>query len=104
MKIDLLKNKLGMNLIAILGWFSLILFIYMYVVTYPTLGICLYVLFETILVGLFLLVYFIEIIFKHQIKNKFILCNKLYHIFFVLGLLLSLLLVLFCIKIIIIGI
>lgn len=103
MKITQLKIKLGMNIIAIIGWIALMLFFYMVLVNFPAIGIGIYTFCEIILIGISLLICIVEQIFKHEIKNPFILNNKIYNVFFIIGLSLSAILILFFVKIITIG-
>ena len=88
MKLIDLKNKIGMNLIAVMGW----------IIGFTTL-VCpniwgdgsaiMLVLIVPIMLGfvcIFIGVYFIELLLGHIIKNKFFIENPIYNIFFILGL------------------
>lgn len=85
-----LKNKFGMHLISICGY-VLLYYIFIWPHFLPPgsgFGVVLVIPVIYAFILFFFIVYLIEIIFDHKIKNKFILKNPIYNIFFIIGLLL----------------
>ncbi len=85
-----LKNKFGMHLISICGYVLLyFIFIWPYLMC-EGVFIGLLWMIPIIYIALFysFIIYIIELIANHKIKNKFILKNPIYNFFFIIGLLL----------------
>ena len=93
MKFANLKNKIGMNLISYVGWLTIPMYFDM-VSTAKFFGAIGFLLLQKLaiiipLITLSFITYIIEETLNHRIKNKFILENKLYNLFFIIGLLIS---------------
>ncbi len=85
-----LKNKFGMHLISICGY---VLLYYIFIWPHflpPGSGFGVILVIPIIYIALFysFIIYIIELIANHKIKNKFILKNPIYNFFFIIGLLL----------------
>ena len=98
-----LKNKFGMNLIAIIGWCIIYLYLWIQWTEYKhhgTIGMFVLFLIEIVelLICIGLIIWIVEIVADHKIKNKFILENKIYNIFWIIGMCASLFLTSFTIN------
>ena len=86
--INKLKNKIAMNLIAICGWifiFPIIKNNYIEKSTASGVIYFFYIYLIIICILISILIYLMEIIFNYKIKNKFILNNNFYNLFFIVG-------------------
>lgn len=91
MKFANLKNKIGINLIVLLGWVALY---YGFIAPHfwgdgSSFILVFFIPLLLIAIGICFCIYLIELLSGYKIKNKFILENKVYNIFFIIGLLVS---------------
>lgn len=109
MNLNDLKNSLSANIIAISGWVivSYPLFIKFFcssfdgnVIGFIVSPIYLSIYFFTLIIAI--LVYIFEVSKNSKLKNKFILKNKIYNIFFILGYIFSIIFIGFLLLIAII--
>lgn len=96
MKFFNLKNKIGMNLIALCGWTTLY-FVFIWPL-FLSEGAYFALIFVLMLIeaAIFIccIITFIEIGLAYRIQNKFILENKIYNVFWLIGMFVSILLTL----------
>ena len=83
------KKKIGLNLFALLGYFPIVFLTYDYIHSHfhylLEMGIYIYGFIQGCLILLSLIILVIEQLCKHEIKNKYILENKIYNIFWLIG-------------------
>ena len=79
------KNYISLNLLSLLFWSFFIYFLIKQNINSYFIGYGLLLLFPIILSGIFFICWTIEYTFDLKIKNKFILENKIYNIFFIIG-------------------
>jgi uncharacterized BrkB/YihY/UPF0761 family membrane protein len=96
MDLSKFKDSIGKNLFAVTGWVALFSYIYCETIPVSIYGLgmysfILYVGLFVFLIFLSLVIYTIETIYGKRIKNEFILKNKFYNVFWILGVFLSVL-------------
>lgn len=79
------KNYISPNLLSLLFWSFFIYFLIKQNINSYFIGYGLLLFFPIILSGIFSICWTIEYTFDLKIKNKFILENKIYNIFFIIG-------------------
>ena len=106
MNLTKLKNKLGLNLFALIGYLPTVFILYDFFedqFKYMWMGMFIYGLIQGCLITISLLIWIIEILFKHEIKSDYILKNKTYNIIWLIGFISSSLCFLFFLYILILG-
>ena len=86
--VNKLKNKIAMNFISLCGWFFIFPIIknnYIEKSTASGVIYFFYIYLIIICILISILIYLMEIIFNYKIKNKFILNNNFYNLFFIVG-------------------
>ena len=83
------KNKIGLNLFALLGYFPIVFLTYDYIHYHfhylLEMGTFIYGFIQGCLLLLSLLILIIEKLCKHEMKNKYILYNKTYNVIWLIG-------------------
>ena len=101
-----LKNTLGLNLFAMLGYLPIGFLLYdffNYQFRYIGMGIWIYGIIQGCLISLSLLIWITELFCRHELKINYILENKRYNIIWLIGFISSGLCFLFFIFIVILG-